>query len=532
MKFKQYLTLAAVLLVAFININSGCPEEDAVSRSLSRTMTQEEAARMNSKITFALDQTKSRPRLEVQVSLVMPWDDLLFRLPSTFMRKKNLYERLEGFEVIAGDAEFVPYKNKSDYKRIKARAGEQVTFRYYVLGLDVAEPDRKESFSAPIVRDDYFQITGNMALAIPAIQPDIEYPLTIEWNLPAGFTHYTSFASPEPSQKVMTTSNILGDSMFLAGSKLKRFQIKVDKNPVDIVFNGYWPKLGYNRFVDVVQKLLKTQRDTLEDHNFPYFLVSFIDLRDENKKFAGFAHQNSFRAYLPRQSDQIGPQASHLISHELMHAWIGKIIKVGEGSFGIDGKWFTEGWTDYFGRVMALRAGVFMKPGVEDYFDSLNYTLSKYYSSAYNLSSLDFVTKNMYQTTKANDEIDQLPYQQGEIMAIELNRKIHEQNPTKSLDDVLKAMLAIARPTKSKLFKVAEIQKIVNDMAPGAFDSDYQKIVDGALLELSDLPKCAKAENVDRHIIQLGSKYQTFEFKHGGYVYDDKRFGPCRILYK
>jgi len=317
--------------------------------------------------------------------------------------------------------------------------------------------------------------------------------------------------------------NKLWDGLFVGGSDIRYKKILINNNPIHIVFNGYWNKFNDANLINIVDKLITVQRNAWNDNNFPYFLVSFLSLDKEcssRVRYAGTAHQNSFRAYFP-QDCPILPEMKELISHELMHMWIGKKIMVGEERGKIDGKWFTEGFSDYYGRAMAYRAGLTSE---NNYFNSLNRELENYSLSREKNTNLSNLVSRMYKKESSNLELEKLPYQQGELMAINLNKDIKVASNFKySLDNVIKDMLEEARNKgESKTFSVEELDTIFRKYLSSGIKPYLTKIINGEILHPAKLTGCKslvtrKTTNF-RQTVQYMSN-TIFYYKNS--IYDD-----------
>lgn len=456
-------------------------------------LTSDELKALDAKIEISLGFVNGKPRLQFNESFVMPRESLVFKLPDTFLRKEALYERIEGLSVSSGGRLFSHFKEKS-IKILEHPPGQRVTISYSFRPDDpITYTAEKETFSAPIIRPDYFQFVGLMALIYPIALSGVEqFSLTFEWHMPSDFAVYDSYGANMKSQTILTNVTKLMDSLFVGGSNLRKKDIDVRGRPVHIVLQGTWSMITDDELVDVVQRLLSTQREIWRDDNFPYFLISFLSMGEGCQgptKFAGTAHINSFRAFFPNGC-KLSADMKQLISHELMHMWIGKKIKVGKARGHIDGKWFTEGFTDFFGRIIAYRAGVLSE---KEYFASLNRQLEKYYISNERFITLKNLVHRMYRRGYSNRALEEVPYQQGEIMAWRLNQHIKQASGFRySLDDVIRDMLTEAdRAGGSRNFVIDDIVNIVNNYAPGSMREEFSKIKYGGLLIPPKLTDCS-----------------------------------------
>lgn len=458
-------------------------------------LTRQELASMDLKVSVALVKNQAgSPRLLIRESFNMPRSGALaLKLPDTFLRKDKLYNRIEDLSVTHG-AILRPHETEPSVKFLEFPKGKRLEIKYLFRPNDPSEPQGSESFSAPIIRDDYFQFVGLMAFIYPmALLGSKPFQLTLEWSVPQDFSVFNSFGGNQARQIIVTDFDKLRDAFFVAGRNMRLREARVRNQPVYITFNGHWDYISDDEFINVVTSLLAEQRKTFADDNFPYFLINLLSVPQAcsgEVKFAGTAHPNSFRAFFP-SGCRFLPEMKQLISHELMHMWIGKIIKVGHERGHIDGKWFTEGWTDFFGRILAYRAGTISEA---EYFQSLNRQLEKYFISSERLVTLHGLVSRMYRNGYSSRALEDLPYQQGEIMAWRINQRIKDRWGNRfSLEDVIRDMLKIARAHGgSKNFNFTEIRDVVNRYVPGALDEELAKIYNGRLLLPPELRNCRK----------------------------------------
>lgn len=459
------------------------------------------------KIAVALGYVNNDIRLRFKISFVMPRDRILLKLPDVFLRAERLYTRIENFSV-SDKGKLIPHAKDPSIMVLEHPAGEQVELTYFYRPDDPLKPG-KIIFSAPIIRDNYFQFVGLMALIYPVGLIDApSFPVSISWEVPDDFQIFNSFGSLKNPQNIVTDFDKLRDAFFVGGNNIRKYEVKVRDRPVNITFSGVWQQISDQQFIDIVTRLISKQRETWNDDNFPYFLVHFLAAESDctgNINFAGTAHPNSFRAFFP-SGCQIIPDMKQLISHELTHGWIGKKIRVGKERGHIDGKWLTEGFADYYGRLIAYRAGVITE---DEYFNSLNRQLEKYYLSSEKDVSLAELVKRMYKQY-SNRSLEDVPYQQGEIVALRLNKSIVETSRSRySLDDVIREMLKIAdREGGSKNFSIEEIASLVDKYSQNAFHPEYQKIKTGEVLSPPDMLGCRPLEQknfTERYFIRRPS---------------------------
>lgn len=495
MKWLSYhFTLALVSTLLVLGLGCGNDTDRAGDAQLEGAEVDD----LDLSIKIALQNVSGEQRLAIKANFVMPRDRILLRMPESYLRKENLYQRIEQLRVNQ-PGKLYAHRDSSSLRVLEFPKGERVTLEYFYRPDDpLSYGAGKETFSAPIIRPEYFQFVGSMVFVYPVALVNVpQFKVRFEWETPAGFRIFNSFGAEKNAQEITTDFDKIRDAFFVAGKNIRAYKMQVRSQPVWITFEGSWKKITDQDFVDVVTRLLATQREAFNDDNYPYFLVNFLaeDIDcGENVKFAGTAHPNSFRAIFPggRKCAFI-PEMRQLISHELMHMWIGKKIRVGEERGHIDGKWFTEGFTDYFGRMLAVRAGVITE---DEFFSSLNRQLEKYYTSSERNTTLRELVDRMYRRGVSTRTLEELPYQQGEIMAWQLNKHIKtESSFSKNLDDVLKDMLAEAENAGGyKKLTVKELEQFFDSYSPQRFREEYSKILRGGLFMPPNLAQCRQPQ--------------------------------------
>jgi predicted metalloprotease with PDZ domain len=506
----------AIFNILLLAIVLSCSQENTIGPYEETLLSKEEIAMMNFKIDISHGFKNNEPRLIIEESFSIPRKRFGLQLPNNFMRQDRLFDQIEDLEVT--NAELFSHEKLPYIKLIKTDGDERVTLRYLV------KPLIKENFSSSIIRDNYFQFVGSMLLITPiALDPDSDFNVSFNWNLSDKFKILNSFGCFDKGQYFSSSLNKLWDALFVGGSDIRYKKIIINKNPIHIVFNGYWNKFNDDDLTNMVNKLITLQRNTWNDNNFPYFLVSFLSLDKEcssRVNYAGTAHQNSFRAYFPQDCPLLS-EMNELISHELMHMWIGKKIIVGQERGKIDGKWFTEGFSDYYGRLMAYRAGLINE---NNYFNSLNRELENYSLSSEKHTSLSGLVSRMYKKESSSIELEKLPYQQGELMAINLNKDIKIASNFKySLDNVIKDMLNEAKNNgQSKNFSIDELDSIFKRYLTTGIKPYLTKIINGEVINPTKLIGCKELTTKKTTSFRQTVQYITntiFYYKNS--MYDD-----------
>ncbi len=521
----RFLVLA--WLLAFGLFLVGCGDNFGLREA---PLTRAELDRLGLKIDVATSDMGGEPFLIITYKFVMPnRENLALQLPDNFLQKTGLHRHIRNLEVLT-NGKIIDFNGRSDIKILNATPGEQVVLRYHFLRKSAHDfTPYFDRFTSPNIHHDYFQFVGSMVFLLPiALRNSAKFDLEFNWHVPPSFAIYNSHGANQLHQKVSTNYLGIFDGLFTAGENIRVNESSVRGSQVLVTFKGAFDKISDKDFSEKITSLIDVQRATFGDLNFKYFLVSIFSFRSDCQngiRTMGTAHLSSFRAFFP-SGCQLLPDAIQLISHELFHTYIGKVIMVGKERGHVDGKWFTEGFTDFYGRIFAYRAGLMNIP---EYFASLNRQLTKYFSSqAFNVTHQDIIDR-MYRAG-STPALESIPYQRGEIFAWRLNKEIKKRSNFKfSLDNVILDMLAEAeRHGGTKNFSVGEIERIVDRYAPGIFAIEFRKISYGTTLMPPTLEDCVPQQVIHARMINSSGA----EFIRQGYLYKDSQAinrYPCTL---
>ena len=459
-------------------------------------LSADEAARLNTKIGVSFVSLNGAPALSVTFRFVMPdRDSLAFQLPDAFLHKTMLYKHILGLQVLS-NGRFEDVDGRPELKVLRHAPNQEVKITYVFARTPFGRGDYKDSFSSPVIRDDYFQFVGSMVFILPLVLRRLKsFSLDWTWDVPEGFNVFNSHGARSNHQRIFTNYEGILDGLFVAGDRLRTRQAMVRDHMVEVLIRGVFERISDEDFEKNIVSLIDVQRATFGDPASRYFLVSLFSFPSDCRhglRTMGTAHVNSFRAFFPSGCAFV-PETIQLVSHELFHAYNGKKIKVGKDRGHVDGKWFTEGFTDFYGRIFAYRAGLF---SIEEYFKSFNKSLKRYYFSRDIWVTQQDIINRMYRPGLTSSELESIPYQRGEIMAWRLNKKIKMHTGFKaSLDNVIMDMLKEANAAGGeKNFDVSEIEQIVDRYAPGEFAVEFSKIQEGGLFVPPTLGDCVSRE--------------------------------------
>jgi hypothetical protein len=147
LQLSRILGKILLLALTFVWV-TGCFSNDEDKEA--QAFTKQELASLKASINISLTSASDgKPRLKIIESFVMPKDSIYIMLPSNFMRKNNLYERIENLTV-SNPAQLYPHQEYPYYpfiKRIDFKKGERIELSYLYKPDELRKTsDEKEVF--------------------------------------------------------------------------------------------------------------------------------------------------------------------------------------------------------------------------------------------------------------------------------------------------------------------------------------------------------------------------------------------------
>lgn len=358
-------------------------------------------------------------------------DGQFLLLPNAWGGHQQLYKQVDILSIKGGQL----YPTKYPYvKKIVSKPNEVIKIKYQVKQGFEGEPRTPLQGRQPIIQDQYFHFIGTGAFIYPMIDKSKKIDIHLNWNLPVGWEVANSFSAKSYQQSFKASISDLLLGIYLAGN-YRLYQTFVNKNPVWLALRGQL-RFTDNAMKRTVALALKTERDFWPDNNFPYFMVSVFPVGSNKHVISGLGLTNAFASFVP-PSRGIDRSFSSLLMHETFHYWnTPSLFK--NGAYQQESKyWFTEGFTDYYAEILALRGGLIK---LVQYINHYNSIVDAYYNSP---------VKNLHNSKLPklfwkNYHIQELPYQRGNLFAHYLNAEIKAASKDKhSLDDAIKEMILI-----------------------------------------------------------------------------------------
>lgn len=446
--------------------------------------------------TLAYRAARGRPRFDISLSFRgNAAGRTRIRLPSRWAGQRHFYEaiRLVGPatpRVAIGDSA------SPSLKVVSHPPGEVVTIRYQ---LSEQTPGDIGDFSRcywPILRDDYFHFIGEAFFVHPDWDDARPRRVMLRWGKTAeGWALCNSFGARQQVQVFTTTLSRLRNAVYLGGD-FRVNKVVVRNRPVYVAIRGAW-NFSDRKFLQVVRKVVDAERRFWDDHDFPHFLISLIPTDQPHHSYGGTGLTDSFAAFVSSDR-QIDWSLKHLLAHELFHTWNGGKIRAQKPEELI--YWFTEGFTEYYSRLLLLRAGLIT---FDEYVETYNRVLREYYSSPFRHLGNHRILKGYW-----NDErLRTLPYQRGDILAHNWNALIRAgSRGRRSLDDLMAELFRAGR-VEGRLISHATIGELLRDRVGYDASRDITRYVDeGELIEPSEtaLGRGAKLERAKVERFDLG----------------------------
>ncbi|HJD61886.1 MAG TPA: M61 family peptidase [Rickettsia endosymbiont of Columbicola hoogstraali] len=302
----------------------------------------------------------------------------------------------------------------------------------------------------------------------------VEY--NVEWsNIPEAWQTISDYGLGK-NIKFKATQIGLYDAIYAAGD-LRVYKIVNKKNPVYLSLHGQFD-LKDQEIASYTDKIIKDRRAFFHDNDFPYYLISLVE-GDQPRHMGGTGLTHSFTAFIPQGLNK--QYYTTLLAHEHLHNWIGKKIR---NTSGLN-YWWSEGFTDYYSRVLALRSGVIT---VEEFVEEFNQFFKDYYLSPVINEPNSKIEEDFWR----NYAVSKLPYYRGFIFALYLNNLIKENSKSKSLDNI---MLVLFKTAKQKEFSIDCFKQFTKNYIPKGIDKEINEYIEqGNTIDLSDVAKILPIE--------------------------------------
>ena len=202
-----------------------------------------------------------------------------------------------------------------------------------------------------------------------------------------------------------------------------------------VAIDGEWA-FADREFVDLVAALVDEERRFWRDLGDPYFLITLLQTGRRCCGYGGTGLSNGYATFVSTDGP-IDGRLRRLIAHEMFHTWNGRKIPRAPPEEAIT--WFSEGFTDYYARLLGLRAGVL---DLGEYIDEYDGALEALYRSPLRTIDDQAIAAGFWR----GPMIEKIPYHRGDALAHRLNRELRRASGDRaSLDTVMRRILRAAQ---------------------------------------------------------------------------------------
>jgi predicted metalloprotease with PDZ domain len=320
---------------------------------------------------------------------------------------------------------------------------------------------------------DFALING--APTFMTLTDGVSRPHEVTLNLPPGWkTSNTGLRalSGGPHRYVADDFDTLVDSPILAGNATV-YAFTVDGKRHLLVNQGEGGVFDGARAAKDIEALAHAQRRFWGQ--LPYDTYVVLNVIGETRG-GGLEHKNSTVVISSRNATRARNAYTAfltLVSHEMFHTWNGKRLRPVElGPFDYENEvltrdlWVVEGITDYYGDLLAHRAGLLTRDeflaNLSAVIEELQTTPGRLMQSV-ELASYDAWIR-YYRPDENSPNVSISYYTKGQVMAFLLDARIRQlTNGGRSLDDVMRA--AYAKYSGARGYTSAQFREIAEQIA-------------------------------------------------------------------
>jgi predicted metalloprotease with PDZ domain len=278
----------------------------------------------------------------------------------------------------------------------------------------------------------------------------------------------------------------LVDSPILVGNPAV-YEFTVDGKRHYLVNQGETPEFDAIRAVKDFEAIIREQRRFWGDLPYDKYLV--LNVITENRG-GGLEHKNSTVIIASRGTTRSRDAYTAwltTLTHEIFHAWNGKRLRPVElGPFDYENEaltrslWVVEGLSDYYGDLLALRAGLMTR---EEFLESLSGTIAAVQTTpgrflqSVELASYDAWIR-YYRPDENSPNVSISYYSKGQLLGFLLDARIRQATSgAQSLDAVMRA--AYAKYSGPRGFTPGQFREVAEQVAGTSLADFWDTAVTG-----------------------------------------------------
>ncbi len=389
-------------------------------------------------------------------------------VPSAWGGQTMLYKEIRNLRPISKDTKIASTISPS-VKTITYPPHSQVFLSYEVRQVSKNNLSSFRKYYRPFVEKDFIHLIGETFLVHPKWEMNKPIKVSLSWkNLPQDWMIANSFGAGKKNQIFVSTLQKIKYALYVGGN-FRLHKKNVKGNPIYLAVRGNW-RFKDSELLDTISLSLLTQRNFWNDHKYPYYLVTVMPSGEALGHYAGTSFTNSFALFM-NTNQGINAPLKHLVMHELFHQWNGQKMKREYPEELVF--WFSEGFTEYYARLLSLRSGLIT---LNDYVNNYNRVLYDYHKSNAKHATNQSVLAHFW----SNKSINRIPYLKGDILAHNWNNKLKKGN--RNLDDVMRDLLASANRSGIEISTQSVDRHMRKYMANGVRKDIETHISNGKLL--------------------------------------------------
>jgi predicted metalloprotease with PDZ domain len=361
-------------------------------------------------------------------------------------------------------------------RSISAAPNAPLVIRYRLVSGFDRDPtsDDGQPFK-PIIRPAWFDVFGEALFAFPAGREDD--PATFAWRgAPPGF-HFASDLEHLAGARPGVVGDVL-ESIVIGGRDL---EVRTDPSgQVRVALLGDY-EFTDDAFFDLALTVIAAEREFWGDKDGAFLITLAPQKKVEGRlSLGGTGRSDAFT--LTMSEDAPFADLRHLLGHEYFHTWNARQLGgQAEGPAEGAGKWFSEGFTEFYTWRLLLRAGLY---SLEDFVAAWNESLVEYWTSP----ARDLPNARIVADYWNDPSLNHLPYRRGSLLAVLWDQQLRRATAgARDLDDVLKAMRARVQAAAEKLAPDAArvFPPVYRELGGPDLTADLARFVDqGAAISL------------------------------------------------
>jgi predicted metalloprotease with PDZ domain len=342
-------------------------------------------------------------------------------LPDRYGGGQGYYKALTGLNVEGADSVEMP---EPAVRIIHSRPGAELSVRYRIgTNLAAGRYPAGERAVYPAISPDFFHILGPTLFA--QVDGRSDAMAVFRWG---GGRGWTLASEIDPSPANLTQMDVVR-SVVMGGRHLRVTRVKTPYTDLRVASLGTF-RFDLKELDTAIARVIATEQAFWSDGQKTYF-VAVMPVAESGQFLRGTGLRNAFDLMTTPEIQE--GMLKITLAHEYFHSWNPGAVGGAEPN-SAEGYWFSEGFTDYYGRRMALKAGVIDLAG---FADAWNRVLNSYASSPLRASPNVEIARNFW------SDPDAMTYSRGSILAAYWNRKWRPQGLT--VDRLMYTLRELAR---------------------------------------------------------------------------------------